>query len=74
MTDILPYRLTHPVPQFSIAFKGDFYVGTPSTNPINARKHYVQRERQQLKFLKLILMARPQESQSPSGPAKAAAN
>ena len=44
-------------------------VPTPSTNPLNASKHYVRRERQQLKFLKLILMARPQEPQSPSGPA-----
>jgi hypothetical protein len=44
-------------------------VSNPFTNPLNASKHYVRRERQQLKILKLILMARPQESQSPSGPA-----
>ncbi len=44
-------------------------VSTLTTNPLNASKHYVRRERQQSKFLKLFLVARPQESQSPSGPA-----
>ncbi len=28
MTDILPYRSTHPVPQFPISFEGVFYAGS----------------------------------------------
>jgi hypothetical protein len=43
-------------------------VSTLSTNPLNASKLYVLRERLQLKFIKLILTASPQKSQPEKSP------
>jgi hypothetical protein len=66
MTDILPYGSTHPAPPFSTAFNSLFFAG--SVNPLHKSP-----QRQQAFKLRTArateMMARPQESKSPSGPA-----
>ncbi len=73
MTDILPYGFTHPAPQFPIAFKGVFNAGSGcSVKPLHKSSQCQQALRTAretaIKFLKLFLMARPQEAQSLSWP------